>query len=173
MNVMDAVKERYSVRNYQIKDVEEDKLERVLEAARWAPSAYNRQEWRFVIVRDPSTRQKLTKASHDQESVGQAPVVIAACTTDTSLIMPCGQVAYPIELAIAIDHMTLKAVEEGLGTCWIGTFEEDQVKTILDIPDQIRVVILLTLGYPVQVAGPSLPKERKKLSEIVAYDKWQ
>ncbi|MCK4600348.1 nitroreductase family protein [Candidatus Bipolaricaulota bacterium] len=173
MNVIDAIKERYAVRNYQTKDVEEDKLKRVLGAARWAPSAYNRQEWRFVIVRDSSTRQKLTKTAHGQEFVGQAPVVIAACATDTSRIMPCGQVAYPIELAIAIDHMTLKAVEEGLGSCWIGDFEEDEVKKILDIPDQIRVVILLPLGYPVQAVSPSLPKKRKKLNEIVTYDKWR
>jgi nitroreductase len=83
--------------------------------------------------------------------------------------MECGQPAYPIDLAIAIDHITLKAVEEGLGTCWIGSFNEEEVKKILGIPNNIRIVTLLTVGYPEYVPSP---RKRKKMEEIVAYEKW-
>ena len=83
--------------------------------------------------------------------------------------MRCGQNAYPIDLAIAIDHMTLQAVEEGLGTCWIGSFFEDQVKNILGIPKDVRVVELLALGYP---ADQPKPKTRNPIESIVRYEKW-
>jgi nitroreductase len=86
--------------------------------------------------------------------------------------MPCGQVAYPIELAIATDHMALEAVEEGLGTCWVGDFDERKVKRILNIPEQIRVVMLLPLGYPNGSISSSLAKKRRQLREIVKYEQW-
>ncbi|MDD1758834.1 MAG: nitroreductase family protein, partial [Methanotrichaceae archaeon] len=75
---------------------------------------------------------------------------IAACGTETEYIMPCGQYTYPIDVAISIDHMSLEAVNQGLGTCWIGVFYEDQVKEILGVPDKIRVGVMLTLGYPAE-----------------------
>lgn len=168
MELMEAIKSRRSVRSYQDKDVEEQKLLRVLEAGRLAPSAKNMQDWRFVVVKDPQVRRKLAEAARNQEFVGQAPVVIVACGT-SDYVMTCGQLTYPIDVAIAVDHMTLAAVEEGLGTCWIGAFYEEKVKEILEIPKSIRVVALLPLGYPAQ---SSKPTPRKSLKETVAYDKW-
>jgi len=170
MTVMEAIKIRRSVRRYQNKPIEPEKLAQVLEAARLAPSARNLQEWRFVIVRDPDTRRQLMHAAKGQKFVEEAPVVIACCgETNNNYTMSCGQLAYPIDIAIAIDHMTLVAVELGLGTCWIGAFWEDDVKRILDIPDEIRVVELLTLGYP---EDEPRKKHRRPLSEIVMYEKW-
>jgi len=169
MNVFEAIKLRYSVRRYKDKPVEEDKLRKVLEAGRLAPSAKNRQEWRYVVVRDREKRQKLMTAAKNQRFVGEAPVVIAACAEDDNYVMSCGQLAYPIDVAISIDHMTLVAVEEGLGTCWIGAFWEDQAKEILNIPGNIRIVLLLILGYP---ADSIKPKSRMPLEEIVMYDEW-
>jgi len=101
--------------------------------------------------------------------VVEAPLVIVACATITDCVLESGQLAYPMDVAIAVDHMTLKAVEEGLGTCWVGSFDERKVKEALNIPDDVRVVTLLTLGYPKYVPGP---RKRKKLEEIVAYEKW-
>ncbi|OGW77267.1 MAG: nitroreductase [Omnitrophica bacterium RIFCSPHIGHO2_02_FULL_46_20] len=170
MNVMEAIKKRYSVRSYQDRAVETEKLESVLEAARLAPSASNRQEWRFIVVRDKNIRQCLMQAAKNQAFVGQAPVVIACCAKTDSHVMTCGQQCYPIDVAIAIEHMALKATEENLGTCWIGAFYEDKVKEILNIPQDIRVVELLVLGYPVKLR-PS-PKDRLRLKEIVMYEKW-
>jgi len=170
MNVIEAIERRKSIRAYEDKPVENEKLLAVLEAARLAPSAGNMQEWRFVVVRDQATREKLMVASNHQLFVAEAPVVVACCAQTDGRVMRCGQVAYPIDVAIAIDHMTLAAVELGLGTCWIGSFYEDQVKEILAIPEEIRIVELLTLGYP---AGPGRPRERKPLEEIVMYESWR
>jgi nitroreductase len=169
MELMEAIKRRRSVRSYQDKAVEEEKLLRVLEAGRLAPSAKNMQDWRFIVVKDPGLRLKLAEAAKNQAFVGQAPVVIVACGT-SDYVMTCGQLTYPIDVSIAVDHMTLAAVEEGLGTCWIGAFYEEKVKEILEIPQSIRVVALLPLGYPAQ--PPSKATPRKNLKEIVAYDKW-
>jgi nitroreductase len=84
--------------------------------------------------------------------------------------MLCGQHCPPIDLAIIVDHMSLEAMAEGLGTCWIGAFNEDKVKDILGIPEKIRVVVMLILGYPVESPAS---RPRKELEEIVAYDRWQ
>jgi len=169
MNVYEAIEKRRSIRAYQDRPVEQEKLDRILEAARLAPSASNRQEWRFVVVRDPETRNRLMKAASNQPFVAQAPVVIACCAQTDSHVMRCGQLCYPIDVAIAIDHITLAAVEEGLGTCWIGAFSEAEAKEILGIPEHIRVVELLTLGYPAEQPGP---RRRKPLEEIVCYERW-
>lgn len=109
-------------------------------------------------------------AANNQSFVGEAPVVIACCATNVEYVMRCGQLAYPIDLAIAIDHMTLQAVEEGLGTCWVGSFYEEQVKAVLNIPDGIKVVELLALGYP---KDRSKSKNRLPLDKIACFDKWQ
>jgi nitroreductase len=168
MQLMDLIRERRSVRSYRDQCVEEEKLQAVLEAGRLAPSARNMQDWKFIVVRDQATRQRLARAARDQLFVGEAPVVIAACGT-SDLVMTCGQPAYVIDVAIAVDHMTLAAQSLGLGTCWIGAFYEDQVREILGVPANIRIVALLPLGYPAQGARAT---PRKNLDEIVAYDHW-
>ena len=156
---------------FQDKEVAEGVLSRLLEAARLAPSASNRQEWRFVVVRDAATRERLAQAANGQRFVGEAPVVLACCAETDGHRMSCGQLCYPIDVAIAIDHLTLCAVAEGLGTCWIGAFDEDEVKHILGIPPQIRVVALLPVGYP-QDAVPA-EKSRFPLEKIVRHERWQ
>ncbi len=170
MEVMEAVRKRRSVRSYQAREVEQEKLELLLEAARLAPSANNKQEWRFVVVKNKEARQRLMSAAKGQSFVGEAPCIIACCAQTDNHQMTCGQLCYPIDVAIAIEHMVLKAVEEGLGTCWIGAFYEDEAKKILNIPKEIRVVELLTLGYPAEEA--EVEKDRLILNEIVMYDKW-
>jgi nitroreductase len=170
MNVIDAIKMRKSVRRYLDRPIEEDKITQVVEAARLAPSASNRQEWRFVIVRDPETRNLIAEAANQQRFVGEAPAVIVACADTDEHVMMCGEPCYPIDVAIALDHMTLVAVEVGLGTCWIGAFNDQRVKDILCIPEEIRVVGLMPIGYP---ADSSLKeKHRLPLEKIVKYEHW-
>ncbi len=169
MEVRKAIQSRRSIRAYDSREVEEDKLSRVLESGRLSPSAGNRQERRFVIIKDAKARKSLSEAARGQKFVAEAPVVIAACSVETEYIMSCGQPAYPIDTTIAVDHMTIAAVEEGLGTCWIGAFDEIKVKEILDIPESVRVVALLTLGYPSAIPRPT---PRKNLDEIVMREKW-
>ncbi|OPY48844.1 MAG: nitroreductase A [Methanosaeta sp. PtaU1.Bin112] len=168
MDLMQAIRARRSIRAFQERPVEEDKLLAVLDAGRLAPSARNMQDWRFIVVRDAAMRRCLAAAARDQQFVGQAPVVIVACGT-SDLVMTGGQPAYAIDVAIALDHMTLAAPALQLGTCWIGAFYEDKVKEILGIPPEIRVVALLPLGYPAQQPEP---RPRKKMDEIVAWEHW-
>lgn len=169
MDVIDAVKQRYSVRSYEDAKVEEEKINSVLEAARLAPSASNRQEWRFVVVRDSGTREKLSEAARGQKFVAEAPVVVACCAETDGHVMGCGHQCFLIDVAIAIEHMVLRGVELGLGSCWIGAFDQDKVKEILDIPDDIKIVELLPFGY-----AADSPKEKNRLpfEDIVKYEKW-
>ncbi len=170
MSVSDAIKARRSIRRYQDREVEEETLNRVLEAGRLAPSAKNMQEWKFIVVRDKETRAKLSEAAKGQAFIGEAPVVIVACATLTDYVMTCGQLTYPIDVAISVDHMTLQATEEGLGTCWIGAFYEEEVKKILAIPPEIRVVAMLPLGYP---AESPLSRPRKPMEDMVIQERWR
>jgi len=170
MDVYDSIHIRKSVRSYLDKPVEKEKLDRVLNAARLAPSAGNRQEWRFVVVADPEKRRRLAEEAAGQRFIAEAPIVIAACAETDGKIMRCGQACYPIDMAIAIDHLTLAAVAEGLGTCWIGSFDPDTVRQILGIPEEIVVVELLPLGYPKD--PEPVAKSRLPLETIVRYEKW-
>jgi len=170
MALLKQIQQRYSVRAYQKRPVEKEKLEIILQAARLAPSAKNVQEWRLIVVQDAATRQKLCVAANNQAFVGEAPVVIVCCSILADNVMRCGQLAYPIDVAIAMEHMALQAVEEGLGTCWVGSFYEDQVKAVLGIPAAVRVVELLTLGYP---ADTLRARSRLPLEQIVCQERWQ
>lgn len=170
MNVIDAIQTRKSVRQFLDKPVEDEKLQLILGAGRLAPSASNRQEWRFVVVRDFEIRQRLAEAARGQKFVGEAPVIIVACAATDDHIMPCGLPCFSIDVAIALDHITLTAVEQGLGTCWIGAFNQDQVKQILGIPDEVRVVELMPLGYPVD--STPIEKRRLPLTDIIHYERW-
>ena len=165
-----AMSRRYSVRAYEDRAVDEETLRTIIEAARIAPSASNRQEWRFVAVRDADARRALAKIAHDQEFVAQAPVVLAACAVTDYHKMSCGQYCYPIDVAIALEHVALAATDAGLGTCWIGAFDEPQAKALLGIPENVRVVDLMTLGWP---ADKPRPKSRLPLEDILMLEKWR
>jgi len=167
MDVHTAIKTRRSVRAYKPDPVPEESLKRILEAARLAPSAANRQQWKFVVVRDPERRKQLSRAAHNQGFVGEAPVVITAVALDPERVMSCEVPAYAVDLAIAVDHITLAAVEEGLGTCWIGAFSQEDVKRLLNIPPRYKVVALSPLGFP---ADQPRAKSRKELEDIVCYE---
>ena len=108
--------------------------------------------------------------ANSQAFVAEAPVVLVFCAETEHHTMRCGEKSYPIDVAIAIDHVTLAAVELGLGTCWIGAFYADKVRPLLGIPFDVPIVSLLTLGYP--ASGSTRPKRRLKLEEIVRYEKW-
>ena len=167
MTVENAIKNRYSARSYLNKPVEEEKLNKILVAARLAPSAANRQNWKFIVVKNKKTRELLAEAAADQSYVKEAPVVIAGISIDPDYIMRCGVQEAPVDLAIAIDHMSLQATELGLGTCWIGAFNQDKVKKILKVPKQYKVIDMLLIGY---AADRPTFKSRKSLKEIVSYE---
>lgn len=166
MEVSEAIKNRYSCRDYKADPVPEDKLNKVLEAARLAPSAHNAQERKLVVVKDFKKRKEVAEAA-GQSFIAEAPVIIAAVALDPENVMRSGTPTYAVDLAIAVDHMTLQAMEEGLGTCWIGAFGQEEVKKVLNIPKEYKVVVLLPLGFP---ADKPKTKSRKSLNEIISED---
>lgn len=167
MEFKETIIKRQSIRGYLDKPVSEDKLNRILEAARLAPSASNRQPWKFIVVKDSQKRRELAQSTYGQTFIAQAPVIITAIATDPDYIMPCGIPSYAIDLAIAITQMTLAAADEGLGSCWIGAFSQDKVKEILEVPIKYKVITVLPVGYPKR---ESMTKTKKSLDEIVCHE---
>lgn len=168
MTLMEAMQGRRSIRSYDSKPVEKEKIEAVLEAARIAPSARNRQKWQFIIVTDPAVKEKMVDACNNQPSVKQAPAVIVACGQEPGM-MSCEQPVDTIDVSIAFSFIILKAYEEGLGTCWLGNFNKDKVKAALNIPEDVSVVAVTPIGYPSE--NPDA-KPRKSLDEIIKWDKY-
>lgn len=169
MEILPEITRRVSVREYTDDPVSDEQLTRVLEAGRLAPSAKNRQSWRFVVIRDDQLRAKIQDAAFGQEYVGMAPAIIALCTTNIEYRMPNGQLSYPVDLTFAAGQMMLQAVHEGLGMCPVTTFREADVKSLLSVPYSMRVVLLLTLGHP---AGEPEQTSRLPLSRVISYDHW-
>jgi len=170
MDVSTAIRQRRSVRAYKAVEIEEEKLKKILEAARLSPSASNQQSWKFIVVRNKETKKKLARAAFGQSFIGEAPVVMVACGTESKAVMACGQPTHSVDVSIACAFMILQAYELGLGTCWIGAFEEGEVKKILEIPKSVRVVAMIPLGYPDE--DPS-PRSRKGLEQIVCSEKFE
>jgi nitroreductase len=170
MDVMDAIEQRFSVRKFKDYEIEESKLRRVLEAARLAPSARNLQEWRFVVVQNADMREALAEAANGQQFVAEAPAVIVGCAVTSEHVMSCGLHCFPIDVSIAMAYMTLEAVEEDLGTCWVGAFNADKVRDLLGIPSDVIVVGLMPIGYP---DADAPPKKRMSLDEIMMEEQWR
>lgn len=174
MDFYKVIKTRRSVRNYKPDSIPEEVLKKVLEAARIAPSGSNRQPWQFIIIKDPEIKNKMVKLCEGQRFVSQAPVLIVACGKNIHYNRGhwMGDYSVIVDVAIAVDHLTLAARAEGLGTCWIGSFDNEGIKKFLEIPEDVNVVALTPLGYP---ENPDVFKEdtdRKPLKEIIFYEKW-
>jgi nitroreductase len=169
MELTDVISKRQSCRSFQKKPVDDTTIRSIIDLARNAPSASNRQEWRFVAVKDPAKISAIAEKAGDQKWLANAPMILACCADTNNHTMRCRQPCYPIDLAIIIDHITLIAADKGLGTCWIGAFEEDVVKEICGIPKHVRVVELLPIGYPADTARE---KKRMPVDEILFADTW-
>ncbi len=169
MSVLKIIQKRRSIRKYKKDTIPEDVLQRVLEAVRLAPSGKNYQPWKFIIVRDVELKEKLARASAEQLFMAEAPVIIVACGFPDESYSDMGRYmkSWPVDVTIALEHLILQAEEEGLGTCWIGSFEEEEVKSILNVPENVRVLALTPLGYPNETPPY---RGRKRLDEIVSYD---
>ncbi len=170
MNIFDAIANRRSVRAYLDKPVEREKIESIFSAVRLAPSAKNAQEWRFIVVTDARLRALVAEAG-GQPFLRNCPAIVVACAETDGRVMRCGETAYPIDLAIAIDHLTLAATAMGVGTCWIGSFDSEPVRDALGIPASVPVAALITLGYPADDTIPE--KHRLRLDEILMENGWK
>ena len=167
---MDLVKNRYSVRGYQDKPVEEPLLLKVLEAGRLAPSACNNQPLAIIIIRSNETKKKLA-AVYGRAWFVSAPVILALCCDGTQAWRRQDGRSYgDVDVAIAMDHITLAAAEAGLGTCWVGNFNLEAARTALELPETVEPVVLTPLGYP---ATSPAPKKRKPLNDLVHWEKFK
>ena len=171
MNTFEAIKTRRSIRKYKSQLVEEEKLNQVLNAIQLAPSACNIQPYKFIVIKDEKTRHALVPVCRDQKFIAGAPVIIVGCAYPEMAYQKMGGSgnSHEVDIAIAFDHLTLAARELGLGTCWIGAFSEEGVKKVLNIPSQVRAVVLTPLGYPDE--DPKL-RRRKSLKQLISYDKF-
>ncbi len=168
MDIYETIKKRYSCRSYLAKPIEKEKLQRVLEAARQAPSAKNLQDWRFVIVTQEEKRKQTAVAANEQMFIASAPAILVCCSI-TDYVMRCGQKISSIDVSIAMEHIALAAVAEGLATCWIGSFFPEKVKKVLDIPKDVEIVELMAIGYP---ADKETHRPREPMDKIVCFEKW-
>ena len=179
MTLDEILNQRRSIRSFRSTPVSKEDLQAICEAARLAPSACNSQTWRFIAVTDVQIIRRLCKEAMrpviPNKWLEQAPLVIIGCSQLDIVANRLGSRIsgieyYQIDLGIAMEHMVLKATELGLGSCWIGWFSEDKVKTILDIPKKVKVSAMLAIGYP---KDPSTKKRsRKSLEKILFSDKW-
>ncbi len=169
MEFQQLIKLRRSIRGYKPQPVPEEVLARILEAARMAPTAANRQPFHIVLVTEADTRRRFREV-YDREWFYTAPLIAVGCVEPAKAWQRAdGFNAAEVDLAIVMDHLTLAATDEGLGSCWICNFDENRVKKILGIPAAVRVIAMTPLGYP---AADPLPFQRKPLDELVRREKW-
>ncbi len=169
MELIEAIKGRRSIRRYRDKDVEEWKIRELIDAARWAPSAGNTQTWRFYVVENEDIKHSLYLAALKQRAVKEAPVVIVVCFDTDEMRAYYGSRGVHLygiqDTAAAIQNLLLRAYDLGLGTCWIGAFDEAAVSSALELKESLRVVALITLGYPAE-----RPLSRRKdVEEITCF----
>ncbi len=169
MEFNELIRKRYSVRAYKTDAIEEEKLMEVLEAARLAPTADNRQPFRLIVIHTTGKEDQLRKI-YNRDWFVQAPIVICACGVPSEgWINRMGKSYVDVDVAIVMDHLILAATNFGLGTCWVAAFDVDAAKEVLNIPKGIEPIAMTPLGYP---ADEPTMKRRKSLDELVKYEQW-
>lgn len=179
--MIEAIKNRRSVRKYLNKPVEDNKIKEMLESARLAPSGNNTQPWKFIIIKSEEMKTKVMKASHNQSWMMEAPVFIV-CVADISTRINAKNIILDEnsseddlkkiirDTAIATENLVLEAEYLGLNTCWIAWFTQNEIRKSLNIPNDKYVIAIITIGY-----GAEKPNQRprKNIEDIIMYEKWQ
>ncbi len=169
MQFSEVIRKRYSVRSYKPDPVEDDKLQQVLESARLAPTAANRQPFWFIVIHTAGREAELRRI-YDSPWFVQAPVVICACGIPSQTwVRRDGRSYLDVDIAIAMDHLILAAADLGLGTCWIGAFDLVATRKLFNLPDDVEPIVFTPVGYP---NDQPREKKRKSLAEIVKYEHW-
>jgi nitroreductase len=171
MDVFEAIIGRRSIRAFKTEDVSEEMVEKLVNAGRWAPSAGNIQPWEFIVVRKPSAKKGLVETAGGQALIGEASVVVVVCANEEESAKGYGvrgKSLYCIQdTAAAAQNILLAAHSLGLGACWIGAFNEERARDVLKVPEGIRPVAIIPVGYP---AETPLPPSRRLLSRIIHYE---
>jgi nitroreductase len=168
LDIFEAIKNRRSIRKYRKKYVEKEKILKVLEAARLAPSAMNRQPYSFFVTSDSDTIEKISSVCKQQWET--PTIIVTVAYPEKAWVREDGEEYWKADASIAMTLLSLQACSEGLGTCWIIAFDEKEVKKILGIENEVRIVALTPLGYPAEEKGPVT--QRKTIDELVHFEKW-
>jgi nitroreductase len=169
MDTIEAILKRRSVRRYKPDPIPEDDLRKILESGRQAPSAGNRQPWHFIVTRDPKLKAKLAEACNGQRWMADADVILTGVGIPSQSRGSTGRLWYPVDVAIAMQNMILAATALGYGTCWIGAFQGDKVKQLLEIPDDMDVVALTPIGVPAESPNP---RSRRSPADVFSKEKY-
>jgi len=176
MNVMEAILIRRSVRAYDPRPIPAEVMQRMKDALRLAPSACNYQPWTFVLAAEAELKADLGKAARGQMFVADAPIIVIAVGYPDRAFKSMGGRgnSVDVDLAIAMDHLTLAAAADGLGTCWIGAFDESAVKRLIRAPEETKVVAMTPLGYPARkdLIHPIAPGRRKAEADVFIEDRF-
>ncbi|MDD5447898.1 MAG: nitroreductase family protein [Actinomycetota bacterium] len=169
---IEAIRKRRSIRRYEDKPVPDEALEQILETIRYAPSWANKQGWQVMVLKTPEARNLVSsvlEGNPAQKAVTEAPVLLVVCMDPNASGIQNGKEYYMADAGILMDHIMLEAADLGLGTVFIGLFDEDKVREALKVPEQWRIVAMTPIGYPAK-----MPKERprKELEEILHWEKW-
>ena len=170
MEIFELINKRYSARAYKRNAVSKEKLDKVLNAARLAPTASNRQPFRIIVIHTKGREQELLTI-YRREWFVQAPIIICVCglPSEAWVWKDARQYLY-VDVAIVMDHIILAATELGLGTCWIAAFDESNARKVLSLPEDVEPILFSPLGYPADTPGI---KKRKCLEELVRFENWQ
>ncbi|HSV30876.1 MAG TPA: nitroreductase family protein [Atribacteraceae bacterium] len=169
MEMLEVISGRRSIRKFWTENVNPEDLKEILEAARLAPSAKNLQPWKLIVIRNDKKKRLIAQACAGQEFIGEAPVVIVACAVSRGSFIGKYMESWPMDVAIAMDHLMLAAWNKGLGTCWIGNFDEEKIKELCSVPPEVRVVGLTPLGYPAKIHQPS---PRRPLEKVICEENY-
>jgi len=165
VSLVDVVLSRRSIRRYEQKEIPKDALDKILDAGRQAPSAANRQPWHFIVVTDPEIKKELSKGLFNR-FIKDTPVTLIGCA-HKDLIAGKWSI---ISTTIALHNMVVAAWAMGIGSCWVGDFNEEKIKKLLNIPESWNIVALISLGYP---AEKPQPRKKKSIEEIVSFNKFE
>lgn len=169
MDFIDLVKTRYSVRAYKADPVGEEDLNQVLEAARLAPTAANRQPFQLIVIHTAGREDDIRRI-YNRDWFVQAPLIICACALrEQAWTRGEGKSYVEVDVAIVMDHLILAAADIGLGTCWVANFDPEATREILGLPDGVEPIVFTPLGYP---DGQAKPKIRKLKEDLVRYERW-
>jgi len=174
LDLFEAIKSRRSVRAFTRQEVSKEEVEKLIDAARWAPSAGNIQPWEFIVVRKPEIKRKLSVAALRQTFIEKAPVVIVVCANQIRSGRGYGARGVNLyclqDTAAATQNIHLAATALGLATCWVGAFKEEEAKKTLNLPEGVRPVAIIPVGHP---ARKSMARSRRPLSEIIHYETYR
>lgn len=165
MSCIEKILGRRTIRRYKKEPIPDEIRDRILEAGRQAPSAANRQPWHFVVVTDPKVKEKLATGRYNSFIRDSAFTIVGVSLPYD----PTSEKWGVVDVTIAMQNMVLAAEVQGVGSCWIGDFKEEEVKKLLSIPEKGKVIALISMGIPDEQPGP---KQKKPLDEIVHYNRW-